>query len=414
MKILVDARLLTSGGIGRYVREIVGRWIEAGAADAIRLLGDPAELDPWVESLAETRGGESGRDLRLRVEVRAWRAPPYHWRGQTGWARRWKEWTEGVDVVFFPHWDVPASRSGPPRVVTVHDRIHFEAPDGFPRWKRAVGERLFRRAVDGAERVLTVSEASAGELVRVLPRVEGKLEVILNGCGGSFRPLAAEDDADPLMGRWRPHRPFLLFVGPLKAHKNAALALRVLAALAEDYPELALLQVGPKEVRDPAVAELLRNPSISSRFLQAGPVNDRELRILYGLSECLLHPALIEGFGLPPLEAMACATPVVAANRASLPEVVGEGGLLLDPDHLERWVAAASRCLSEPDFRRALAERGPAQAARFSWDRTAEATLNALRAVAGLVPCSSTTRGDATKNGAGSRSSPTPSQGSSA
>jgi glycosyltransferase involved in cell wall biosynthesis len=367
----LDARLLNGGGIGRYIREISRRWLVEPEVGEVRFLGARRELERW---LLDRAGAEKAR-------VVPWDDPIYSIRAQARWVQRGRIWSRGCHVCLFPHWDAPAAAIGPPRVVTVHDLTHFLEPGGFPAWKRVPGRLLLGRVVRTAAAVITVSEASGRDLEAYLPGTAARVRVIPNGVPHDvFRPLEEGEraEADDVWGRLQP---YLLFVGPFKPHKGGVTALRVLLGLLGSHPGLRLVQAGPSEVRDPEAQRLLADPALRSRVVQAGVLEDRRLNQLYALSECVLHPALREGFGLPPVEAMAAGTPVIASDRSSLPEVVGPGGRLLDPLDAEAWIRAVREILEEDGVRESWVRRGTERARSFSWDRTAKETLNVLREI---------------------------------
>lgn len=376
MRVAVDARLLRGGGIGRYIREITSRWLQDDRSAGIRFLGHPDEIEAWLDQLPR----------RGKAEVVPWRDPVYSLRAQVRWAVRGGRWTRDCDAVFFPHWDVPVTRNQPPRVVVVHDLIHFLEPGGFPAWKRFPGRLLLRRAIRSAGMVITVSEATKRDLERWEPGAEPRIRVIPNGVPHEvFRPLDPAE-RERAMSRWGHLHPFLLFVGPLKPHKGAATALEALREVRGTHSDLVLVQAGPPEVRDPDVARALEDRNLHGAFVQVGVLDDDELNDLYNLSACLVHPARREGFGLPPAEAMAAGTPVLASDCSSLPEVVGSGGRLVPPGDPRAWSQALREVLADDQLRDEMIRKGRARVRRFSWDRSAGRTLEILEEVATESP----------------------------
>lgn len=372
MRVAVDARLLQGGGIGRYIREVTGRWLSAEGIREIRFLGRPSEIEPWVRSLT---GSE-------RAGVVSWEDSVYSPRAQLRWASNGANWTRGCNVTFFPHWDCPVHPAGPPRVVTVHDLIHFLEPGGFPAWKRLAGKWLLSRSIRSAAAVVTVSDATRKDLDAWVSTPHARVRVIANGVPHElFRTLEGAEKARALE-RWGHLCPFLLVVGPLKPHKGVATALRALKAALRSHPDLRLVQAGPPDMRDPEVLRVLKDPEIEGRFVQVGVMDDGALNELYNLSECLLHPARREGFGLPPVEAMAAGTAVLASDSSSLPEVVGDGGRLLDPGDPDAWSRAILELLEGEEVRDEWIRRGRAWVRRFSWERAAGDTLDVIRSVA--------------------------------
>ncbi|MEX2526826.1 MAG: glycosyltransferase family 1 protein [Gemmatimonadota bacterium] len=374
MKIHVDARLLRGGGIGRYIREITGGWLENSQVESVHFLGRPAELEPW---LAEV-------DSRGISRLTPWSDGPY----SPGAQLRWPGLRAGIrqGVLFFPHFDVPLGRLPVPVVVTIHDLIHFQMPGAFPAWKRRLGGMLLNRAVARARRVITISQSTRSDLLARIPEVEDRLRVIPNGVTRSF----LEPDPERLRKKGLlldRYRPYLLAVGALKAHKNLPLALEVLARIRGHHPELRLLVAAP---HDPEGKRVLlrqaRERRVADRVEVLGPLDDGDLQALYSGAEVLLFPSFYEGFGLPPLEAMALGTPVLASDRSSVPEVVGDAAPCLDPTDPEAWVAPL-RDLLETEGRRAeWSARGRARAREFSWERAAQETLGVLQEAAEVNP----------------------------
>ena len=326
MKLLVDARMLRSGGIGRFLREVTSRWLTDGGVESIRFLGTPEELEPWLRAV----GGDG------RGRVVAFPYPPYSPRAQAAWALRSRELRGDADVTLFPHYDVPIFRHPEPSVVVVHDLTQYLALGSFPWGKRAAGRVLLKRAVMGARKVVTVSERSRADLERVFPQLEGAVDVVAPGVSEAFRkPTSEERDAS--LVRWGGLRPYLLVVGPDKPHKNLELAAEVLADLATDMPDLRLVQVGPRNEEGGPMQARARCLGVDRRVVTLGRLDDESLVQVYQLASALLFPSRYEGFGLPPLEARACGTPVLSSDVGAIREVLGGDVHLLEPDDARAW-----------------------------------------------------------------------------
>jgi glycosyltransferase involved in cell wall biosynthesis len=268
-------------------------------------------------------------------------------------------------------------------VATVHDLGFRFFPAAHPRLGRWYLELSTRWAALRASRLIAVSGCTATDLQRCYHVDPARVAIVYEGVDPTFAPVS---DANRLgLVRQRhglSERPYLLTVGTLQPRKNLGLLLRALRLLLDQGLDLQLAvagRVGWGEIDLPAESVRL---GLAGRFRPLGYVADEDLPALYsGALACVL-PSLYEGFGLPALEAMACGTPVVAANNSALPEVVGPAGLLVDPRDASGLAEALRRLATEPDLHEQLARAGPARAATFTWERAARETLAVLEAAA--------------------------------
>ena len=360
MHVHVDARLLHGGGIGRYVRELTSRWLLRADVGRICFLGRPGELTPFL----------ARHDRRGVGAVVPWTDPPYSAIAQARWPRLARACGDDPNVTFFPHYDVPLVRHPSPSVVTVHDLIQFELPAGFPWWKRVLGRRLLGGALARAGAVVTVSETSRHAICRNAPAMCNKVHVVRNGIGEAFRPLGP-GEIRAAHEEWGHLRPFVLCVGPAKAHKNLEHAVRVLAELPEQE-DWRLVLVGPTAAERDRLVRAAGRPDVGPRVVVEAHVTDDRLRALYSMSNVVLVPSLLEGFGLPVLEARACGADVLAGDLAWSRELTASGVRLVpgwSPSVWAREVREARRA-------------GPsADDASWSWSSAAEQTFEILRGV---------------------------------
>jgi len=367
--LVVDARGLWLSGIGRYLREVLAGVLADARFARVTLLGHPGGIADFLATTDAT------------VEARVVSFPHHFYSpgAELHWAVLRARGELRADAAFFPHYDVPLPGPLPPSVVTVHDLAHLRLPELFPAWKRALAGVVLGSAMRRATRVVTISEFTRDDLLARHPAARRKVEVIPQGVAGELAARAASEGAR----RWADALgPFVLCVGNQKPHKNLRAAVEVLAALRPEWPELRLVVAGKRYPGADDLAEHARALGVDGALREVGAVDDDHLRALYGRAECLLFPSRFEGFGLPVLEAMACGLPVVASNRAAIPEAVGDAGLLVDPED-RAAMADSVRRLREPALRAEMVRRGRARAASLPWAATAARTADLLCAVAG-------------------------------
>lgn len=289
---------------------------------------------------------------------------------------------------FFPVWDVGRV------VVTIFDALPLTYPElVFPsRRGRLFWTLKERMAVRSADRILTTSDASRRDLVAHYRLPDDRIGLIGAAPDPTFRPTDPGPESDAALSRsgLKPGERFLLYVGGLSPHKNLP---RLIGAFARSAPEdVRLAIVGDfGDVFHTHVPELRSEADrhgVADRILFTGFVPDPDLVFLYGRSVALVQPSLLEGFGLPPVEAMACGTPVLSSSAGSLPEVVGDAGLFFDPKDLGGMAGAIASVLRDPDARGRLADRALRRSAAFTWDRVARQLIGHLDVLSPAGPSS--------------------------
>lgn len=302
-----------------------------------------------------------------------------------------------LDVAYFPATYSFVPVWGVPRVVvTMHDTLPFRLPElVFPnRLGRLSWSLKEHAAVRMSDRIVTVSEASKSDLVSHFRLRSDRVDVVVEGVDPVFRPRAADRASDEVLHKYgiAPGSSYLLYVGGLSPHKNL---LRLVGAFATaSRRDLDLVIVGdPADVFHTHVPELRRRietSGVRERVRLTGFVPDADLAYLYSRALALVQPSLLEGFGLPAAEAMACGTPVVHSRTGSLPEVVGEAGLSFDPLDERAITACLDRISTEADLRARLGAMARERAGRFSWDRTARSLVEIFERTAGPVASGAT------------------------
>lgn len=278
----------------------------------------------------------------------------------------------GLDVLHHPRYAVsPEPGLRVPVIVTMHDVLVLSAPELFSAPIRANFRALAGPLARRAAIVLTGSQASARDIAEHLRVPAERIVVTPYGVEPRFRPAPAPQ---ALLARLGIDRPYVACVGTLEPRKNLVTALRAFARLG---PDVALVVVGGRGWRNEAFEEELR--AVRGKVALTGFLSDSELVGVLAGARCFLYPSLHEGYGFPPLEAMACGTPVVTSATSSLPEVVGDAGLLVDPRDVEAVAAAVARVLGDDALHDALREAGLRRAASYTWERCAAETVRAYR-----------------------------------
>jgi len=263
-----------------------------------------------------------------------------------------------------------------PLVVTVHDLLPLRFPSWYPARQRWLFRRALRQAVADAAHIIVPSEAVAADLADEAEVDRSRITVIPEGVDPVFRRPISEVEVAAVCARHRVRAGrFFLFVGSVSGRKNLSTAMRALAAFRARGPDIPLVIAGPRGADAEAARLGLRDAVRVTGFVSAS-----DLPVLLTAALALVHPSKYEGFGLTPLEAMAAGTAVLAANTGALPEVVGDAGMLLQPDDVDAWAGAMTQLTEDDAMRRSMVDRGRAWSERFTWDRAAKETAAVYRA----------------------------------
>ena len=271
-----------------------------------------------------------------------------------------------------------------PVVTTIHDLAFEHLPETFTRRGKAQLRLTVRRTARQAAHILTVSEFSRQDILKTYGLPPDKVTVTHNGCEAHFTPQpASEHETEAIKQKFGIARDYLLAVGSLQPRKNLVRLLRAYAQLREQQPsfQLQLVLVGRQLWLYQEILREIRQQNFAADVIVTGYANDEDLPALYRSAVALVYPSLFEGFGLPPLEAMACGTPVITSNSSSLPEVVGDAALLVNPYEESELAQAMWRITNNTALRSQLSQAGRQQAKRFTWSAAAEKTLRTYQTV---------------------------------
>lgn len=281
-------------------------------------------------------------------------------------------------VLFVPSHVVPLLH---PRrtVVTVHDLGYLQYPQAHTKASRLYLHLSTLFSVKAAGRVIAISEATKRDLVKHYGVRPGKISVIHHGRDPIFAPVTDALELEEAAAKYGVSGSYCIHVGTLQPRKNLGLLVEawdILRQRMEQPPQLLL--AGKRGWLYNSLLESVQNKGLGSLIRFADYVERTDMPALYSGAVALTFPSLYEGFGLPPLEAMSCGTPVIASTATSVPEVVGYGGILLDPHSPAAWADAVQRVMSDPGLRAELHRKGLERASGFTWERSARETLRVL------------------------------------
>ncbi|HUO16302.1 MAG TPA: glycosyltransferase family 1 protein [Verrucomicrobiae bacterium] len=374
MKIAIDIRRMTEFGIGTYIRNIVRTLGRLDHTNEYFLTGTPAkveEIGPLPANFQTVRLTAPERTMQGYREFRS------------ALSRL------DCDLLHVPNlFSVP--RGIPcPYVMTVHDMLdHMSRAREQSGFWRSLHFQLTRRVLRGAARVFAVSNFTKIEIEKLFEIDSDHIEVVYNAIDERFmHGHATEADRALIAQRYQVTYPFLLYAGRVSPHKNVVRMIEAFSALKTElerdqvYPDLKLIIIGD---------DLSGNPDLRRTVVRSGVQNDvrflgfipiEVLRIFYDLAKIFVFPSLYEGFGLPPLEAMAHGTPVVTSNVSSLPEVVGNAAVLVNPENVFEIRRALHRVLIDQALRARLKELGYQQVTKFSWQTSVQRILAAYEEI---------------------------------
>jgi len=295
------------------------------------------------------------------------------------------------DLVHIPLARVPVFMIRP-YVVTIHDMANLFFEEEHSRARMSLRHYRFRRGLVRANRVIAVSEATKRDVENLMGVPPDRIRRVYNAPDPGFLApgsTAAAEERQRIMERYQIHYPFLLYAGNIRRHKNVPRLIEAYAVVRDQlashpvYQDLRLVIIGDTISQYPAVRQAVIKSRVEHMVRFLGFVPFDTLRCFYEAAAAFVFPSRYEGFGLPPVEAMACGTPVVTSNVSSLPEVVGDAAILVNPDYVFDIARGIREALLDETLRAELIRRGRVQAARFSWERTACQVLEIYKEAAG-------------------------------
>lgn len=334
---------------------------------------------PFGAGTAKRRNPASGLACHHIREVRTWLDEKW-------WNRLWHrlrlpipvECAIGrVDLFHSPDFTLPPVLPGTRTLVTLHDLSFVRLPHCFPPTLHEYLMRNVPLAARRADLILADSEHTRRDVIELLGVTPQRVRTVYPGVEPRFCPIADADTLQAVREKYHLPSQFILSVGTVQPRKNYAALISALARL--PHADIHLVIVGGRGWLYQDIFARVDELGLQERVHFVGFAADADLPAIYNLAQVFALPTLYEGFGLPPLEAMACGVPVLTSDNSSLPEVVGDAGLMVDAGDMDALTDALTRLLDDADLRRTLIERGLARARRFTWQDTARQVLQAYQ-----------------------------------
>jgi len=352
-KFLLDARMLHSSGIGRFIRNLI-KVLNQEKVSGVILIGDTLNSDEI---------------LNFKKEI--WLAAIYSVKEQIGHPEFWKAINQDT-IIHAPHFNHPLLVPAPD-VLTIYDLTHLEYPDFFAKRQITLLRLLLPIVLHRTKFIHAISHATANSLIKFFPFTENKIRVVHLGIENSFIPSTHCGSAKDY--------PTFLYVGNLKPHKNLSRLLDAFSLVISEFPEYRLKIIG-KDFLSQQLEREVASRNLRGKVILEGEISEEKLIKNYQNATALIHPSLSEGFGFTPLEAMACGTPALISRAGSLPEVCGDAALYFDPLKPEEIAARMKQIVLEKNLRQEMIERGKARAKEFTWEKCVDGIIELYKEAA--------------------------------
>lgn len=371
-RIGIDARMFgtaQAAGIGQYTEELIRYLIKHDTKNRYHLFLSPAASSGfpiYAPNLAKTivsfRHYTYGEQLFYPQALRK----------------------ADLDLIHYTNFNSPIFFRDVPSVVTIHDlTLWFFAGRQHRGWiKQAMYRQIIQRTCRNASRIIAITQKTKADIVRLLGIKPEKITVIYEAVPRRHKPINDQSQIDSLRHKFNIAKPYIMYVGQWRDHKNLVRLIRAFGLFRRRYNlDYQLVLIGKLDQRYPQVPLTIKELGLEDEVILTGYVPDADLPFFYNGAEFFVFPSLYEGFGLPPLEAMACGTPVVSSNTTCMPEVLGDAAHYFNPLSVESMARAMSEVAKSFALKRELRLKGLNQVKRYSFDRMAEQTLKVYQAV---------------------------------
>lgn len=365
MRIGIDATAIPPRrtGAGNYIFQLIKNLTTIDKKNSYIIFAKPVHVAEWKIEQANFHFVIA--QLHNRAKRLAWE--------QTGLpilASRYK-----LDLLHSPHYTIPLSLACK-SVVTFHDMIFFLYPEMYGRFRQQFFTTMMRLSARRANAILTDSQSTADDLHQILGTPENKIFPVLLACDKNYQPVTDLTQVEQICASYGlPSNQYFLYVGVLEPRKNIPVLLQSLRNLLDHGFKHSLVITGKKGWMFDEIFATVKRLQLDSHVIFTGYVPEEHLPYLYTGCTASIYPSLYEGFGMPVLEALACGSPVITSNISSMPEITADAALLVDPRSVDQLTAAMERMLSEGGLREKMKNQALARAAKFSWEKTAQETL---------------------------------------
>lgn len=378
MKIAIDLRSLSEGrrsGVEEYVLNVVQSLFKIDNINTYFLFKSGFKNQPAVADFFYTGQNKviekklKTANRLLNLSLKLWREPLL-------------DLVSGKpDIFFMPNINIGPVSDRCKKVITFHDLSYEIYPEHF-----SIKRRLWHKFIDPqkrareANKIIAISESTKNDLINLYNISSEKIKVIYSGVDDKFQPVLWSDvRLERIKQKYLLPDFFVLYFGAIEPRKNIIGLIKSFEQLKDghsDKKNLKLVIAGIKGWLFDKIIKTARDSRYASDIIFTGFIANQDKLYVYNLASVFVYPSFYEGFGFPPLEAMACGLPAITSNVSSLPEVVGDGAIMVDPYNADEITQAMDLCLSNEDLRSELREKGLTQAKKFSWQKTAKETLD--------------------------------------
>jgi glycosyltransferase involved in cell wall biosynthesis len=373
MRVAIDSTPLLNQrtGVGQYTYHLIRNLLDLDSELDLILFCVSLRKPVPLQQVIPKHANLSYADYRLpaRLMQKAWNS--------FGFPHA-ELFTGQFDIFHATNFTAPPQKSGK-LILTIHDVGFARMPENHPQSSRILNQ-ILPHQLERADKIIVVSGFTRDEVVEVFAVPERKIRVIHNGVSPDFHPVADKEAAAMIARKYRIDQEYILFVGKLEARKNINGVVEAYGIFKKQSKmQHKLVLAGSLGWKGEEALQKAVESGLEKDVIHLGYVPDEDLPWLMSGATVFLYPSLYEGFGIPTIEAMACGIPVIASNSTSLPEVVGDAGLLVDPDNTEEIATALSRILDDASLRDELVRKGLERCKDFTWRKAAEQTFELYR-----------------------------------